>query len=280
MLRAPFPWFGGKRRVSSVVWQRFGDVPNYVEPFAGSLAVLLGRPTTPRVETVNDMDCYISNFWRAMQADPQELARWADWPINEADLHARHLWLVQRDEFRERMKTASGLVRRLPKIDRGTASRLTVRRAAIVTWFEALASRLHSVRVCCGDWARILGPSPTECIGITGVFLDPPYDPAAIAEGAGRNGFAVTDKLYAHHDAGLSARVREWALAHGHNPKLRIALCGYEGEHDMPSSWACVAWKSAGGYSNRGDGAGRNAKRERIWFSPHCLGALQVQLFA
>ncbi|KKM69533.1 hypothetical protein LCGC14_1449830, partial [marine sediment metagenome] len=43
-LKAPFPWFGGKRRVADKVWERFGDVPNYVEPFAGSLAVLLERP--------------------------------------------------------------------------------------------------------------------------------------------------------------------------------------------------------------------------------------------
>ena len=35
-LRAPFPWFGGKRRVAPEVWERFGDVPNYVEPFFGS----------------------------------------------------------------------------------------------------------------------------------------------------------------------------------------------------------------------------------------------------
>lgn len=30
---APFPWFGGKRRVADVVWQRFGHVGNYVEAF-------------------------------------------------------------------------------------------------------------------------------------------------------------------------------------------------------------------------------------------------------
>jgi DNA adenine methylase len=43
--------------------------------------------------------------------------------------------------------------------------------------------------------------------------------------------------------------VREWAIANGGNPKLRIALCGYEGEHDMPKSWECVEWKAAGGYA-------------------------------
>jgi hypothetical protein len=46
------------------------DVDTYNEPFAGSLAVLLGRPHAPRVETVNDLDCYLANFWRALQADP------------------------------------------------------------------------------------------------------------------------------------------------------------------------------------------------------------------
>jgi len=30
---APFPWFGGKRKVAAEIWSRFGDVVNYVEPF-------------------------------------------------------------------------------------------------------------------------------------------------------------------------------------------------------------------------------------------------------
>jgi site-specific DNA-adenine methylase len=35
-LKAPFPWFGGKSKVAPIVWERFGDVQNYVEPFFGS----------------------------------------------------------------------------------------------------------------------------------------------------------------------------------------------------------------------------------------------------
>jgi DNA adenine methylase len=66
-LKAPFPWFGGKSRVADLVWERFGDPVNYVEPFFGSGAVLLGRPTPARTETVNDLDCFIANFWRAVQ---------------------------------------------------------------------------------------------------------------------------------------------------------------------------------------------------------------------
>jgi DNA adenine methylase len=104
-LRAPFPWFGGKSRCATQVWNRFGDVPNYVEPFFGSGAVLLGRPHEAKIETVNDLDCLLANFWRALQADPDEVAWWADSSVNEADQHARHLWLCSQEEFRERMKT-------------------------------------------------------------------------------------------------------------------------------------------------------------------------------
>ena len=104
-LRAPFPWFGGKSRAAALIWSRLGDVTNYVEPFAGSLAVLLSRPTPAGTETVNDLDCYLANFWRALGADPDGVARWATGPVNEADLHARHRWLVGQADFRERMKS-------------------------------------------------------------------------------------------------------------------------------------------------------------------------------
>jgi hypothetical protein len=71
-----------------------------------------------------------------------------------------------------------------------------------------------------------------------------------------------------------SAAVRDFALANGDNPQLRIVLCGYEGEHDMPATWRKLAWKTNGGYANIADnGRGRDNKaREVLWFSPHCLG--------
>ena len=79
------------------MWDRFGDVPNFIEPFFGSGAVLLGRPQQfmpPGIETVNDKDAYLVNFWRSLQADPESTAKWADWPVSEADLLARHRWLA------------------------------------------------------------------------------------------------------------------------------------------------------------------------------------------
>lgn len=102
-LRAPFPYFGGKSKVAPLVWERFGAVQNYVEPFFGSGAVLLGCPWPGHTETVNDADGLLVNFWRALQAAPDEVAHYADWPVSEADLHARHRWLVDSRERVERL---------------------------------------------------------------------------------------------------------------------------------------------------------------------------------
>lgn len=303
-LRAPFPWFGGKSRAADLIWSRFGDVANYVEPFAGSLAVLLARPHTPRTETINDLDCFVANFWRAVQAAPDEVAQWADSPVNEADLHARHRWLLaQLSAHRERMEhepeyfdakiagwwvwglclwigtgwcrqrghgcpsdsnlpaspptqlphlgdAGMGVHRKIPHL--GDAGR-----GGLIELFQQLQDRLRRVRVACGDWSRVLGDSVTWRHGVTGVLLDPPYADGEMEYAAGGEGVAV--------------ECARWARLHGTNHQLRIALCGLDGEHDMPG-WQCVPWKARGGYgSQRADGSNENRHRERIWFSPGCL---------
>lgn len=86
-LKSPYPWFGGKSRVMAEVWKRLGDTPNFVDPFLGSAASILGRPPFEgtRIETVNDADGHICNFWRSLQADPEAVAHYADWPVSELD---------------------------------------------------------------------------------------------------------------------------------------------------------------------------------------------------
>ena len=275
-LRAPFPWFGGKRRVADVVWRALGNTPNYVEPFAGSLAVLLARPHAPKTETVNDLDCYLANFWRAVAADPDGVARHADWPVNEADLSARHQWLVDQAAFRERMATdpdffdakiagwwvwglcswiGSGwcAAAGLGTADQGVHRQLP--HLGDAGLFGALSSRLRRVRVACGQWERVLSDSVTWRHGVTGVFLDPPYDDGAIDYAAGGR---------------IAQDVGAWAREHGEDERLRIALCGYEGDYDLPG-WSVHKWKAVGGYSSQATERNENPARERIWFSPHCL---------
>jgi len=97
-LAAPFPYFGGKRRAAPRIWQALGDPAGYVEPFAGSAAVLLARPEFKgrRVETLNDADGWLVNTWRAIQLSPGEVARHAWGPVAEIDYHARLAWLQAR----------------------------------------------------------------------------------------------------------------------------------------------------------------------------------------
>ena len=319
-LKAPFPWFGGKSKVASEVWRRFGDVSGYIEPFAGTCAVLLCRPTPfTGVETVNDADGFVSNFWRALRADPEAVADHADWPVNEADLHARHLWLVgQREPMTERLMgdpdwydakiagwwvwgisawigggwcsgngpwqsvggvftkgdSGKGVRQKLPHLSnygQGVHrqrphlgdSGIGVHRQhdGLHAWMQDLAARFRRVRVACGDFTRVLGPSVRTAGGKScAVFLDPPYD------------LAIRDKgCYATDSDGVAVRAREWAVEHGNDQSIRIALCGYQGEHAMPEGWSCYEWSAAGGYSRDGSRGQSNRSLERIWFSPHCL---------
>ena len=97
-LAAPFPYFGGKRRAAPRIWQALGDPSGYVEPFAGSAAVLLARPgfNGRRVETINDADGWLINAWRAIQLSPADVAAHAWGPVSEIDYHARLAWLQGR----------------------------------------------------------------------------------------------------------------------------------------------------------------------------------------
>lgn len=316
VLKAPFPWFGGKSKVATQVWERFGDVPNYVEPFFGSGAVLLGRLGVAHTETINDLDGFVANFWRSVQYDPCAVAEYADWPVNENDLHARHGWLnanrqtlskklegdpnyydpqcagwwvwgisqwigtgwcsgegpwIQLDgelvDSRQlpHLSGSQGINRKLPHLAGGKG--IGERGDYLNGVMGMLATRLREVRVVCGDWKRICGPSVTYYNGLTGVFLDPPYS---------------SDEHAADYAVGavdVATDVRQWAITEGDNPLMRsIALCGYDGEHELPSSWTCVEWKASGGYGNQGEGRGRdNAARERIWFSPHCVPVVPAQ---
>lgn len=102
ILKAPFPYFGGKSKIASRVWELFHDIKHYNEPFFGSGAVLLQCPNPLElVFSVNDMDCHVANFWRAIKADPDTVAKYADNPVNEIDLHARHVCLVNAKETLE-----------------------------------------------------------------------------------------------------------------------------------------------------------------------------------
>jgi DNA adenine methylase len=97
-LKAPFPYFGGKGLIADIVWNYLGDVKRYIEPFAGSCAVLLKRPPTKQekiYEIICEKDGFVSNVWRAIKLKPDETAHYCDWPVNHADLVARKKYLLK-----------------------------------------------------------------------------------------------------------------------------------------------------------------------------------------
>ena len=95
-LIAPFPIFGGKRTVTADVWKRLGTPKQYIEPFCGSAAMLLAARKPAALEVVCDMNGFIANFWRAVKYQPDEVARWADYPVSHIDMGAAHVWLMEQ----------------------------------------------------------------------------------------------------------------------------------------------------------------------------------------
>lgn len=343
-LKAPFPWFGGKSKVADSVWGYIGDVDNYVEPFAGSLAVLLRRPTPPKVETVNDLDNYIVNFWRALQHAPEEVAYYANNPVNEADLTARHIWLVNKGKERiEKIlgdpdyydskvagwwmwgiscwigggwcsgdgpwgtidgklvhlgSAGQGVNRK--RVHLGDAGRGVNRQLVhlgnvgkgvnrqcvhlsnvgkgvntgevdIFNYLDKLAQRLRYVRVCCGDWKRVVTEGALSHGATVGIFLDPPYN-KDLRDG---NIYASDKKA-----GNITDEITNWCVSNQDNKRYRIVLAGYEGEYDLPS-WEKVEWSANRAYGNsKGETANsKNRKKERLWISPNCLKNKKVLPF-
>jgi DNA adenine methylase len=330
--RCPYPFFGNKRQVATDLWRLFAGCRRYVEPFLGSASMLLARPLQPKVHcVVSDANHYICNFWRAVQQAPEEVAKWCDYPLNETDLHARHLWLeanlpalesllesdplafnakiagwwawgqagwigggwcagrttrrkpnptvqgVNVTHGRAKMKPANihGIHRPLQRTPEAKSANRVHRRVrpethnlkgvntnrldGLCQWFVNMQECLRDVIVCCQSWERVVTPcvlfqeAHTDNATITAVFLDPPY------------GKGLGDQCYKRYSDGqLSNRVRAWALNNGHNPRLRIALCEYDGAFEMPADWHVYKWEHGAGMSK----GHRNKGRERIWCSP------------
>jgi site-specific DNA-adenine methylase len=308
-LKAPFPYFGGKGRAADVVWSYLGDPGGYVEPFAGSAAVLLARPKFEgrRVETINDFDGWLVNVWRSLQQNPAGVAKYAWGPVTEIDYHARLVWLQER------------------------------RNDGLVSWLEG-DPEVHDVKaagwwlyvVACGigdPWGsgpwrvvdgRLVDSRKLPHLGDAGrgVNRELPHlgdagqdqlaayltmfqkrlervritcgdwrrvlKPSVTRATAG-NGvraifldppYSTSGDLYAATNKSddhvtMSAEVREWCVTN--QKDLRIVLAGYDTEHDelLSHGWRKELGKAGGGAGYNTDSDA--GKRERLWVSPACL---------
>jgi hypothetical protein len=314
-LRAPYPYFGGKRDVVDLVWARLGKPKQYIEPFCGSAAMLLGAPHTASLEVVNDMNGFIANFWRATKHQPGEVAWWADYPVSHVDLGARHVWLMEQrtrigDELQDPNSPGDSKVAgwwlwgQCCWIGSGWAD-----------WFKADPPHRQ-----CDDGSIGTGQIPYMSgagMGIQAIGKIPHTSDAGrgdLLTSAGRTAWEWLHRLanrlervrvlhgtwdrclnhrygdldtavfldppYRGYDslygsAGVSDQVEAWAKE---NANIRIALCGHVGDYKSLDGWDAVRWTR----SKTTYGGNKTTDKEAIWFSPACLKPVdvrQIELF-
>ena len=72
--RPALRYYGGKWKLAGWILEHFPEHQNYVEPCGGAASVLLQKPRSP-LETYNDLDGNVVNFFRVLRDQPDELIR-------------------------------------------------------------------------------------------------------------------------------------------------------------------------------------------------------------
>jgi DNA adenine methylase len=182
-LKPPFAYYGGKTTLAPVIADLLPAHAHYVEPFAGSLAVLLAKRPAP-IETVNDLDGDLVTFWRVLRDSPADFARVAALtPHARAEFElakgldgtddlerARRVW-VRLTQSRSLSMKPTGWKHVRNFAARGT-SHLDYLDAYVARLAPA-AERLRSVALESRDALDVIrdyGSESTACL-----YVDPPY---------------------------------------------------------------------------------------------------------
>lgn len=261
MTAPPFAYYGGKTRLATKIAALLPPHQHYVEPYAGSLAVLLAKPPS-RMETVNDIDNLLMTFWRVLRDKPGELARVcaltphsraeyldaraADISVLDDVEIARLVW-VQISQGRGGTLRATGW--RMYVDPAGTSKGMPGYLEAYVTRMAAVAERLHHVSLECRPALELIqaaGAFDTCCL-----YVDPPYLGTTRAHGG--NGYQMEMR-----DPGDHAEMLEALLA----CRASVLLSGYPSElYDT----ALAGWDRLEIPTMTGQGKTNRARTEVIW---------------
>lgn len=237
-LRPPFEYYGGKTHLAPKIAALLPPHDHYVEPFAGSLAVLLAKEPS-RAETANDLDGDLVTFWRVLRDRPEELERVcaltphsveefvaaadrADCDELEA---ARRVFVVltQGREHSLKPRDASGWRRGVKSSGRVTMPRALGSQAARIS---AVAERMAGVSLENDDAINIIrryGREPSVCI-----YADPPYLGDTRGNGGG---YGIDQKEDGFHQAFADAcnEAKASVIISGYDSPLYEEL--FEGWH-------------------------------------------------
>jgi DNA adenine methylase len=151
----PFGWYGGKFSHLDWLLPLLPPCHHYCEPFAGSGAVLLNREPSP-VETFNDLDGEVVNFFRILRQEKERL------------VEAIGLTPFSREEF----ATACEVSPDLPSLER--ARRFYVRARQVRTGLAQTAT--------IGRWANCKNTSRAGMSGVISRWLGAVEDLPDVAE--------------------------------------------------------------------------------------------------
>lgn len=180
--KPPFAYYGGKTRLAGDIAALLPAHQHYVEPFAGSLAVLLAKMPSA-METVNDIDCDLMTFWRVLRDQPDDLARLAAftpharaehqaaYDLNVTDLErARRVWVLLTQGRAGTLRNTGWRFYRNPA---GSSYGMPDYLAAYVDRIPPAAGRLARVSLECRDALEVIrdyGQHPDVLL-----YCDPPY---------------------------------------------------------------------------------------------------------
>ncbi|MCA2304870.1 DNA adenine methylase [Mycobacterium intracellulare] len=178
-------YYGGKQLIAKQIAALLPPHRHYVEPFAGSLAVLLAKYPS-HMETINDLDADLMAFWRVLRERPSDLIRvCALTPHSRAEHASSHATdLKCLDELERARRTwvriTQGRSATLRKtgwryhIDPGgTSIAMPGYLEAYVARMAAAAQRLHHVSLECRPAIELIeayGAHEAACL-----YVDPPY---------------------------------------------------------------------------------------------------------
>lgn len=180
--RPALRYYGGKFRLAPWIISFFPPHKNYVEPCCGACSVLLQKPRSP-LETVNDIDGNVVNFFRVLRDRPDELIRkirLTPWARAEYELHywtdpdpvekARRFWIGTTMAIGNMPFTSSGM--KVWKTEEATPGVPDVLLQLSVSHLEDTANRLKGVQIEDKAYAEIIRMYD----GLGNLFyLDPPY---------------------------------------------------------------------------------------------------------
>lgn len=251
-LKPPFSYYGGKTTLAPRIAGLLPPHDHYVEPFAGSLAVLLAKAPS-RAETVNDLDGDLMTFWRVLRDQPDELERvCALTPHSRAELAVAKDLAVEDDLERARrvfvrltQSRANSMKRTGWRYGRTINKVLATHTVDLVRHVAPAAWRLRNVSLESRDAIEVVrdyGSEPTVCI-----YADPPYLGSTRAANYGVE--MLDDDIHAQ----LAAALRECEAS--------VVLSGYASPlyDELYTGWHRTELKAPTALS------GRAAENEVLW---------------